>query len=135
MQQSSATPKNVDVGIGLRKIVACSHSSSQCLLASTVFGTVSSLHSTSFLMIFILVIIMYGKLAMRDILKHIMNCMLLKGALVQACLNSICKKAPKCTPSVRISTCVHSMHTRHCEHACNINSASQSQAPVYHLYN
>ena len=29
---------------GLRKIVACSQSSSQCLLVSTVFGTVSSLH-------------------------------------------------------------------------------------------
>ena len=55
MQQSSATPKNLDVGIGLRKIVACSHSSLQCLLVSTVFGTVSSLHPTSFLMIFILV--------------------------------------------------------------------------------
>ena len=41
------------IGIGLRKIVACSHSSSQCLLVSTVFGTVSSLHPTSFLMIFI----------------------------------------------------------------------------------
>ena len=55
MQQSSATPKNKDVGIGLRKIVACSHFSSQCLLVPTVFGTVSSLHPTSFLMIFILV--------------------------------------------------------------------------------
>ena len=55
MQQSSATPKNKDVGIGLRKIVACSHSSSQCLRVPTVFGTVSSLHPTSFLMIFILV--------------------------------------------------------------------------------
>ena len=32
MQQSSATLKNV--GIGLQKIVACSHSSSQCLLVS-----------------------------------------------------------------------------------------------------
>ena len=52
MQQSSATRKNKDVGIGLHKIVACSHSSSQCLLVSTVFGTVSSLHPTSFLMIF-----------------------------------------------------------------------------------
>ena len=29
---------------GLWKIVACSQSSSQCLLVSTVFGTVSSLH-------------------------------------------------------------------------------------------
>ena len=38
MQQSSATPRNQDVGIGLRKIVACSHSSSHaCLLISTVF--------------------------------------------------------------------------------------------------
>ena len=44
MQQSSATPKNQDVGRGLRKIVACSQSSSQCLLVPTVFGMVSSLH-------------------------------------------------------------------------------------------
>ena len=43
---------------GLRKIVACSQSSSQCLLVSTVFGTVSSLHPTSFLMIFTLVYIL-----------------------------------------------------------------------------
>ena len=59
MQQSSATLKNQDVGIGLRKIVACSHSSSQCLLVSTVFGTVSSLHPTSFLLIFILVSLIF----------------------------------------------------------------------------
>ena len=52
MQQSSATPKIQDVGIGLQKIVACSHSSSQCLLVSTVFSTVSSLHTTSFLYLF-----------------------------------------------------------------------------------
>ena len=65
MQQSSATPKNQDVGFGLRKIVACSHSSSQCLLVSTVFGTVSSLHPTSFLMICILVsLIFYPGLAL-----------------------------------------------------------------------
>ena len=65
MQQSSATPKNKDVGFGLRKIVACSHSSSQCLLVPTVFGTVSSLHPTSFLMIFILVsLIFYPGLAL-----------------------------------------------------------------------
>ena len=32
MQQSSATPQNRDVGIGLRKIVACSHSSSRAFL-------------------------------------------------------------------------------------------------------
>ena len=53
MQQSSAT-QSLHFG-GLRKIVACSHSSSQCLFVSTVFGTVSSLHPTSFLMIFTLV--------------------------------------------------------------------------------
>ena len=46
MQQSSATP-SLHLW-GLRKIVACSQSSSQCLLVSTVFGTVSSLHPTSF---------------------------------------------------------------------------------------
>ena len=57
MQQSSATPSlHLDFW-GLRKIVACSPSSSQCLLVSTVFGTVSSLHPISFLMIFILVYI------------------------------------------------------------------------------
>ena len=49
-------PKNQDVGRGLRKIVACSPSSSQCLLVPTVFGTVSSIHPISFLMIFILVL-------------------------------------------------------------------------------
>ena len=65
MQQSSATPKNEDVGIGLRKIVAYSYSSSQCLPISTVFGMVSSLHPTSFLMIFILVsLIFYPGLAL-----------------------------------------------------------------------
>ena len=57
MQQSSATQSLHLSFWGLRKIVACSHSSSQCLLISTVFGTVSSLHPTSFLMIFILVYI------------------------------------------------------------------------------
>ena len=56
MQQSSATTSLHLSFWGLRKIVACSHSSSQCLLVSAVFGTVSSLHPTSFLMIFILVI-------------------------------------------------------------------------------
>ena len=50
MQQSSAT-HSLHLGFwGLRKIVACSHSSSQCLLVPTVFGTVSSLHPASFLM-------------------------------------------------------------------------------------
>ena len=55
MQQSSATQSLHLSFWGLRKIVACYHSSSQCLLVSTVFGTVSSLHPTSFLMIFTLV--------------------------------------------------------------------------------
>ena len=55
MQQSSATQSLHLSFWGLRKIVACSHSSSQCLLVPTVFGTVSSLHPTSFLMIFTLV--------------------------------------------------------------------------------
>ena len=57
MQQSSATQSLHLSFWGLRKIVACSHSSSQCLLVSTVFGMVSFLHPTSFLMIFILVYI------------------------------------------------------------------------------
>ena len=59
MQQSSATQSLHLSFRGLRKIVACSHSSSQCLLVSTVFGTVSSLHPTSFLMIFTLVYIAF----------------------------------------------------------------------------
>ena len=61
MQQSSTTQSLHLSFWGLRNIVACSHSSSQCLLVSTVFGTVSSLHPISFFMIFTLVIytIMY----------------------------------------------------------------------------
>ena len=59
MQQASATQSLHLSFWGLRKIVACSHSSSQCLIVSTVFSTVSSLHPTSFLMIFILVIIQH----------------------------------------------------------------------------
>ena len=59
MQQSSATQSLHLSFWGLWKIVACSHSSSQCLLVSTVFGTVSSLHPTSFLMIFTLVYIAF----------------------------------------------------------------------------
>ena len=55
MQQSSATQSLHLSFWGLQKIVACSHSSSQCLLVSTVFDMVSSLHPTSFLMIFTLV--------------------------------------------------------------------------------
>ena len=54
MPQSSATQSLHLVFWGLRKIVACSQSSSQCLLVSTGFGMVSYLHPISFLMIFIL---------------------------------------------------------------------------------
>ena len=59
-------PKTKDVGRGLWKIVACSQSSSQCLLVSTVFGTVSSLHPTSFVMIFTLVITMNTAVSLHD---------------------------------------------------------------------
>ena len=62
MQQSSATQSLHLSFWELRKIVACSHSSSQCLLVSTVFGTVSSLHPTSFLKIFTLVTIVVHSL-------------------------------------------------------------------------
>ena len=55
MQQSSATPQNQICREGVAEDFACSQSSSQCLLVSTVFGMVSSLHPTSFLMIFTLV--------------------------------------------------------------------------------
>ena len=51
MQQSSATQSLHLALWGLRKIVACSQSSLQCLLVSTVFGMVSSLHPTSFLIL------------------------------------------------------------------------------------
>ena len=44
MQQSSATQSLHLSFWGLRKIVACSHSSSQYLLVSTVFGTYILLH-------------------------------------------------------------------------------------------
>ena len=54
---------------GLRNIVACSQSSLQCLLVSTVFGTVSSLHPTSFLMIFTLLSTQYTFLP-----KYEFNC-------------------------------------------------------------
>ena len=75
MQQSSATPKNQDVGRGLRKIVACSQSSLQCLLVSIVFGTVSSLHPTS---IFTLVLLFYGQDTVDSLasLVHVQECCL-----------------------------------------------------------
>ena len=65
MQQPSATQSLHPSFWGLRKIVACSHSSSQCLLVSTVFGTVSSLHPTSFLMIFTLVILCFQEILVK----------------------------------------------------------------------
>ena len=54
MQQSSATQSLHLSFWGLQRIVACSHSSSQCLLVSTVFGTVSSLHPSYFIFILVL---------------------------------------------------------------------------------
>ena len=74
MQQSSATQSLHLCFWWLRKIVACSHSSSQCLLVSTVFGTVSSLHPTSFFMIFILVIYYVH---MIQFVMMIVHCMML----------------------------------------------------------
>ena len=47
MQQSSATQSQHLGFWGLRTIVAYSHASSQCLLVSTAFGMVSSLHLIS----------------------------------------------------------------------------------------
>ena len=96
MQQSSATPKNKDVGIGLRKIVACSHSSSQCLLVPTVFGTVSSLHPTSFLKIFTLVsLIFLSRLsldcsAQRDAIRSTARYTYTYSVHVRACV--VCRK-------------------------------------------
>ena len=67
MQQSSATPKKCREGVAedccmlsihlagvAEDIVACSQSTSHCLLVPTVFGMVSSLHPSSFLLIFTL---------------------------------------------------------------------------------
>ena len=87
MQQSSATPKNEDVGRGLRKIVACSQSSSQCLLVSTVFCTVSSLHPTSFLMIFILVLLIfsshkYGQDTVGSLARLVQECCLIANSAI-----------------------------------------------------
>ena len=64
MQQSSATQSLHLSFWGLRKIVAYSHSSSQCLLVSTVFGTMSSLHPTSFLYLYIPLLTMKALLHM-----------------------------------------------------------------------
>ena len=66
MQQSSTTP-SLHLGFwGLRKIVACSQTSSQCLPVSTVFDTVSSLHPTSFLMVFTLVPLIFSAISMAN---------------------------------------------------------------------
>ena len=67
MQQSSATPSLHHGFWGLQKIVACSQTSSQCLLVSIVFGTVSSLHPISFLMIFTLVAIYMYSLSLHSL--------------------------------------------------------------------
>ena len=64
MQQSFATQSLQLSFWSLRKIVGCSHSSSQCLV-STVFGTVSSIHPTSFL-IFMLVILTFSNSSNSD---------------------------------------------------------------------
>ena len=58
-------PKTKDVGIGLQKIVAFSQSSSQCLLVSTVFGMVSSLHPRIFILV---LLFFYAGLALSAII-------------------------------------------------------------------
>ena len=51
-------PPSLHLGFGgCGRLLHTVNSTSQCLLVSPVFGTVSSLHPTSFLMIFILVYI------------------------------------------------------------------------------
>ena len=65
MQQSSTTPKKLRCRAWVAEDCCMLSPSSQCLLVSTVFSTVSSLHPTSFLMIFILVsLIFYPDLAL-----------------------------------------------------------------------
>ena len=66
MQQSSATQSLHLSFRGLRKIVACSHSSSQCLLVSTVFGMVSSLHPTFFNDFYTCILLYKCKIRCRD---------------------------------------------------------------------
>ena len=68
---------------GLRKIVACSHSSSQCLLVSTVFGTVSSLQPTSFLMIFTLVNYTRNNFRCKKCLRIRTSCMKIRSSYVK----------------------------------------------------
>ena len=55
MQQSSATSPYIFVFRGSGRLLHALNHTLQCFLVSTVFGTVSSLHLTSFLMIFTLV--------------------------------------------------------------------------------
>ena len=55
MQQSSATPPYISVFWGCGRLLHALNHTLQWLLVSTVFGTVSSLHLISFLMIFTLV--------------------------------------------------------------------------------
>ena len=49
---------------------------SQYLLVSTVFGTVSSLHPTSFLVIFILVPLIFSAISIASLHAHMHECSL-----------------------------------------------------------
>ena len=81
MQQSSATPKNRDEGRGLQKIAAFSQSSSQCLLVSTVFGTVSSLHPTSFFTLVLFSSHNYGQDTVGSLASLVQECCLIASAI------------------------------------------------------
>ena len=96
MQQSSTTQSLHLSFWGLRKIVACSHSSSQCLLVSTVFGTVSSLHPTSFLMIFTLVILSLVTYLMGPFPtnSHIHCSCTICMSLIISCVPCMCNPSP-----------------------------------------
>ena len=75
MQQSSATQSLHLSFWGLWKIIACSHSSSQCLLVSTVFGTVSSLHPTLFLYLFLSIALPLCHLHSCDVVVYNHSCL------------------------------------------------------------
>ena len=89
MQQSSATQSLHLSFWGLRKIVACSHPSSQCLLVSTVFGTVSSLHPTSFLMIFTLVAYIAATHMDPTGCAHVQNSAIMSAKICAVAMNHI----------------------------------------------
>ena len=106
MQQSSATPKNKDVGRGLRKIVACS----QPYLA--VFGTVSSLHLTSFLMIFTLVSLIFS--SHRHGKRHpSLNCMRMRICYVKRKLCRSISLGSRPSPFVHICIIYKRMQCTH----------------------